>query len=50
MLNRIIEKRFTLYFIGPLDILLTINNFATTCQLTLIRVQVDCSGKLTYAK
>ncbi len=36
------SKGYTLSWSSTLDILLTISNFATTCQLTLIRVLVDC--------
>ncbi len=32
----------TLYFDSLLDILLTVNNFATTRQIAVIRVLVDC--------
>jgi len=32
----------TLFRESTLDILVTISNFATTCQLAVIRVLVDC--------
>jgi len=36
----------TLFQKSTLDILLTISNFSTTCQLTVIRVLVDCQLKI----
>ncbi len=32
----------TLFWECTLDILITVSNFATTCQLAVIRVLVDC--------
>ncbi len=32
----------TLFWKSPLDILLTVSNFATVCQLAVIKVLVDC--------
>jgi len=39
------KNRLGLHFISivTLDILLTISNFSTTCQLSVIRVLVGCS-------
>jgi len=40
------KKEVTLYFDITLDILLTISNFSTTCQLTVLvgcsRLSIDC--------
>ncbi len=33
---------YNLYWWSPLEIILTISNFAATCQLTLIRVLIYC--------
>jgi len=41
----IVHRKMRFHFISivfVLIILLTISNFATTCQLTLIRVLIDC--------
>jgi len=52
-LSELIKKnqmlyKYRLHFISivTLDILLTLSNFSTTCQLTVIRVLVDCQVRV----
>ncbi len=40
-ITQIVILGYTLFWF-TLDILLTVSNFATTCQLAVIRVLVDC--------